>query len=84
MIEGEKECKFCDHPEECPGIGEPCMEAMCPVCGCKPWDGYGHPFGGKRTPPKTRWCTSQPTDTEIDLIDQEIMDEPRTVVDYER
>lgn len=31
----------------------------CPVCGYNNYTGYGHPFGGKITPPKTVWCTGK-------------------------
>lgn len=34
------------------------MSGSCPICGYDRYDiGVGHPWAGKRTPPKTRWCT---------------------------
>lgn len=32
----------------------------CPLCGYAAYDGHGHPHAGKRTPPKTLWCTGKP------------------------
>lgn len=42
---------------------KPTGSKTCPLCGFAKFDGYGHPYGGKRTPPKTLWCTGKPSTT---------------------
>lgn len=36
----------------------------CPLCGYAKWAGSGHPWAGKRTPPKTRWCVGPRADAD--------------------
>ena len=39
--------------------GEAVLLRECPVCGWERWDGAGHGWGGRKTPPKTTWCTGK-------------------------
>ena len=47
--------------------GRPLDLVICQRCGFERWDGvHGHPFGGKRTPPKTLWCLGDQMEVKAD------------------